>query len=1019
MINSTFQLISAKLRLDKTGKKCISFARCYAVCLALLTLGSLAQGGQSLQLTAGAVSSYTLPEVSPYTLSIQAAQSFKFQFRVHNWAPVDGSYSEHTLFTTHGDAFWCGIDSSSNLNCVDWWDSLDDSNASVNVAGRSDFVVTVERDLAVKTFYAQVCNVDGTNCVNSATRNILGAANGSSADGRISSITFGATFTSAQLAYFRWRTGTGPVSPPRDTDPVADLLDFEFEGTLQASGTTAPAAAASVSAAPVFAATPVYAPGCQAGVQQTFRAGYAAVLDGKASLALNGVATLTYKWKELSGPTQVTVKNVATATPTINGMVFGSYVFSLTVTDSNGRSSSCSVKHGAVATDANGVITYPTAYLTQIFGPSIRWGANPWPWFDERHKALAKYFGALQTQSGPAGYKDFWNTANAGTITVQSGSNTVTGTNTNFLSAFCAGGNTVSPASDVIIIWYPLPDGSTGRRAYPVRSCESDTSLTIGLAFAQTSGTGVSYTISDDTGQGSQPLGVWYNGSTNANYYDNVMAFYAMYYRSGIDDYLSYARTLADRWWTMPYIDQGRTCSDDGGYWCLAPRVRAVTGLVLRALDGRPDMFPGLRLWWDYDGNAMINGTQNPIYDIREEGGYLNELSLGGLYDPDATRRTKYQDLVSTVIKSKWAVQQQPNGNWVSPLYGNASWNGMPGTVTVTTGSNLVVGNGTSWDCSRTDEWGNGLRLWTTDAPNDFVHGDPIDYAVTCLSPTTLSITPAYQGATKSGRGWHSGPISGQGTQPFILGFLANAMVNAAEAVKTSHADASALAKKFVVDAVNWIRNPAYGGYRTDWQGLWYGRVFIGCEPNPAATSTCMGSEPEDNTPSSVRYLAAETMHAFASAYLYSQDPGILAAGDALYGAMYGRQGGPVVPNDGIDLCDFLCDGSWDVSHNKAKTFGFAFGWGNGASWPAARLGGAQRTTTRRLAVPFSLSSASTATHVRLRVTEPTGASTEYVCTTSPCNATVESDGAENLVSVEYLNEAAKPAAPALTTIAQ
>jgi len=43
------------------------------------------------------------------------------------------------------------------------------------------------------------------------------------------------------------------------------------------------------------------------------------------------------------------------------------------------------------------------------------------------------------------------------------------------------------------------------------------------------------------------------------NYYDNVAAFYALYYRSGIIDYLNAARKLADRFWECPEIDRGES----------------------------------------------------------------------------------------------------------------------------------------------------------------------------------------------------------------------------------------------------------------------------------------------------------------------------------------------------------------------------------------------------------------------------------------------------------------------------
>jgi len=44
-------------------------------------------------------------------------------------------------------------------------------------------------------------------------------------------------------------------------------------------------------------------------------------------------------------------------------------------------------------------------------------------------------------------------------------------------------------------------------------------------------------------------------------------------------------------------------------------------------------------------------------------------------------------------------------------------------------------------------------------------------------------------------------------------------------------------------------------------------------------------------TASQARTLSAETLRSVMLAYAYSQDPGLLAFGDTLYNAMYGKAG--------------------------------------------------------------------------------------------------------------------------------
>jgi len=119
--------------------------------------------------------------------------------------------------------------------------------------------------------------------------------------------------------------------------------------------------------------------------------------------------TLTYAWQQMSGPSSVvwprsagrwppqpTMSGQNTSQPTVSGMVAGSYTFQLTVTDSSRQSSVCTVNHGSVVTDDNGVVIPNNPAVDTLLGPMIRYGANSWPWFDDRHKAdadvqIAKY----------------------------------------------------------------------------------------------------------------------------------------------------------------------------------------------------------------------------------------------------------------------------------------------------------------------------------------------------------------------------------------------------------------------------------------------------------------------------------------------------------------------------------------------------------------------------------------------------------------------------------------------------
>ena len=87
------------------------------------------------------------------------------------------------------------------------------------------------------------------------------------------------------------------------------------------------------------------------------------------------------------------------------------------------------------------------------------------------------------------------------------------------------------------------------------------------------------------------------------------------------------------------------------------------------------------------------------------------------------------------------------------------------------------------------------------------------------------------------------------------------------------------------------------------------------------------------------RFLGAETMAAYAYAYLLGGSPEVKTNADLLFGSMFGGQGGP--HSDSHYLWQEYGKpgnpGSAQL-YVKAKDFGFAWGLGNGALWPAVRL---------------------------------------------------------------------------------
>src|SRR5581483_8804705 len=96
------------------------------------------------------------------------------------------------------------------------------------------------------------------------------------------------------------------------------------------------------------------------------------------------------------------------------------------------------------------------------------------------------------------------------------------------------------------------PDGSTGQQLSGISSCESDTQVyhtdsdSIGL-HTKAAQNKQHYSYSDT---------IW-SSELGPNYYDEVLAHYAGYYRSGSNLFLNNARGIGDYWAAMPELDQG------------------------------------------------------------------------------------------------------------------------------------------------------------------------------------------------------------------------------------------------------------------------------------------------------------------------------------------------------------------------------------------------------------------------------------------------------------------------------
>lgn len=816
-------------------------------------------------------------------------------------------------------------------------------------------------------------------------------------------------FTNAIVLFRPWRTGSLESELDTPSQPI------ELGATyypLKADGTAGPGVASVTlragEGAILMKSWNPPAPVCNAGPQQTFRAGadFAAQLDGSGSSSQDG-GELSYSWVQLSGPSQVQWANRFTARPTVTGLMAGTYVFQLTVKESAHQFTTCTVKHGAVATTDSGAVITGDSAADTLMGPLTRLGANPWPWFDNREQASAD----LQLAAMDEQYPAWWDAPGPGTVTVTAGSDGIEGADTTFTTTFCQGpGEPQAPKPNAMIaVWYEtgIP-GQTGRRMSAVAGCVDDTHMTVGEAWdggTIPAGSGFRYSADDASTHYATNWG-WGEAELPGNYGDNVAGYYALYYRSGIDDYLETARKLADRFWQSPMVDRGNSqIPGSSGTYVYPARSLAALGLVLRALELQgtaSDMWPGLHKIWDRSV-AYLNGAGGR--DTREAAYHLAMASYCALFDASADYRATCKAAIGSSFAAIWTPSLSADGSWPQLYYGSSSWD--TGTsASVVNGSMSVEGNGTAWTAESFP-----ATIWFTNDPGsrpaDNQAGDAAAYTATFIDPTHLSLDRPYAGSTGQ-HGWALAAgtsMIGWGAQPRDMGMLAAAFDFAAKALADTDGANAALAREYNLSAVNWIRTYGYWPLH---KGLYYAAQGVNCKaPISDSNTACTGGRSRGEA----RAASAGALRGIAAAYASSRTTELREFADTLYNAMFAKpdtcpSGSSVCAPDGDYLTDLDDGGSMitGLPPQGNHWFGELFGFSNLSSWPSYRVESLEPATGRTFYVSFDLGSVNGAAKVRVRATAPTGEAVQTECTSSPCRVVMDGRQGRPFIELNYLS---------------
>lgn len=928
----------------------------------LLLLASVAWAGQSLNLGVS-TATFVIPNIAAFAGTMG---SWKMVWRFHNYAtPV----ADEILYQDNRSIVTLRTDGTI-LADTPWMAGNLSMKSYVVLAGATDFTLTLERNLTTLEWglrgYVTPTGVELVKyCDNTSSSNfrLCPIYNDPSGGGYNNIRSFAGPGTlnvasaSVRVAFWAWFSGEPTFGGrlPAQYDQ-GDLISWRLEG----NGTDDRGNADLTITNPSYVTTPILAP---LSVPKQFaapgwtdwlsaRAGYLYRLDGSSSTSLNDTPTLTYEWNQLSGPSKPTWTNKRTVSPTLSGFVFGTYVLTLKVTDSLGATATTNLQIGSVATDPKGVVVNANADARAMWGDQIAFGQNGWAWADSRHKYMAEWFGDALASNAP--FKASWRNYAAGTVSATNGSATLTGVGTSFNTALdCAAGDIY------LSIRYPdssVPDGFRFKAFKVVPGSCTATQLTLRDPWAALPGTtsGMAWAVLT---QGD--FFTWNNGGSNPNYYDNVLAHYSLYWRSGNEKYRDYARVLADRWFENPYWDYGAGAG--GGDITLngAPRLKALSGLMMRAIDGQPLFWAHLRGQLSF-AQSVTPGS-GVFDDVREWSYWLQYLAMGARFDPSGVNRASYLASVNALVAR--FLSNQSSGAW--PNEGQT----FPG-YTVMNNSTVVTGAWLPSYCGYQPS--ANYTQWVR------FQGENYGYRCTYVSPTEAALSEPYRGSTGT-KGIQIGNLVGLGSQPFVQGLVANIVAFAGQVGATG-------ASSQLAGAMDWISTT---GYYAPYEGLYYGRGFAGCEVNngggsgaPASVPECLGTDGAFAN----RIFAGEALGAWARAYPVTQNPAHRDTGDRLYTVNFGFPGfslpaGVTNPNGYYNT--EAVDGGSTVTTYKAKDYGFFWGMGLSGGWPAVRIGGVDSPSVRTVSLTYVPPVGTTTTSIN--ITSPDGTEINYPCASNRC----------------------------------
>ncbi len=961
------------------------------IVLALLSLNSLF-AGQSLRLTSGDTASFTPPDSVPWT-ALGA-------FRGEIFAKINTC--------TSGEWFQLGafVINCSSANTLRMFTGADQT--LLDVTGRSEVIIRFQRDPdqtlassngANPLAHIEIWDADGTDY-------LAGSQTASADDLDVSSIQSLALSTIDieihAIKLYSTLIEKGQNAPLPDPHGVGDLATWEFEGNLDDDGPYGIKFSASGHA---FSTTATMNPVADPAVdndpfwmqQPSVRAGAEITLSADRSISHDDVDGLTCAWSDQgggSGPTAILFTGSTTdCTTTAVFPTYGEYDLRLVVTDDSSNVGTTDITVGAVATDDNRIVVMDDDAFAFALGDNIQWGQSAWPFLPERMYKMAEQFIVNRAEPG-------WRTKGAGTVSVSNGSPTVTGSGTDFQYDYCSGGSTPDDSAKLVIT-----DDDGINWPASIASCDSATQVTLTANWNKASDGGLAYSFWPATN-----VFFWANGSDNENYYDNVWAYYTLCKTSGFQWACEAARDLAELWWEMPYINEGRGgTGPNGAANTSPPRVQAMVGMMLWAKDQGTEaiIFPGIAdIIEFYDSIWIIHPSNYCMGDPREAWYVGMWLSLARELDIDETRVAHYESILTAAMDASGGASggdidpnicRHPDGGWHG-----YNTNAGSSTVSVKNGSNTFTcasPGACSWDSDDVGKWVQIGVLNSRDRVSDVGQ-----YQIVAQDADKLTVTPAYAGESGSGR-WYF--IKAVNTYTFQA--LVNAMPNIA--LDWQYRGGFSDHRQAIVDTLDFILDKDYWPER---RGLYTINDAAGCAAD-IASNTANGANncqfSLSATDSGKRFLSLEVARAMALGVKYGRQvddantASRVTAVDDLMSAALGGLGGPGADSTWATEYNDNEATFTAVSNGKQKNFGFCCGVGGATTWDAERLGGLAAEDLVSFKVPLNIASVVGATKASVTLYEPRGFSRSVRDQTgSSASVTGDARQGDHLAKIEYVD---------------